>query len=144
MKSSSSQISMSRTDGFRSLPIKQFENLDNKLIETMKYEQLINEDEVASKNRMLEVQFGPENLRNVFNPKFTKSREGKSFQIVQKLDGKHIDRPSDDEDYYPLNPDMVEKEMDYVGFLKQAMGNADRMKNKYLTSEQVRRKPFTK
>jgi hypothetical protein len=140
----SSELSMSRTEGFRALPVKQWENLDNKLIESMKHEQLINEDDNAAKDRLLEAQFGAANLRNVFKPKHTKSKEGKRFQVVQKLDGTHIDRPADDEEYYPLNPDMVEKETDYVGFLQQSLANADRLKNKYLTAGQVKRKPFIK
>jgi hypothetical protein len=86
------KFSVSRTEGFRIMPVTHFEKIDDRIVKTMKEEKFIDEDEEEAKQRLLEAQYGAAELRNVFNPRYMRDREGKRFRVIQKLDGKHLDK----------------------------------------------------
>jgi hypothetical protein len=114
--------------------------LDDKLIASLRADGMLEvENETASRERLLEAQYGAENLRHVLNPRYMRDREGKQFKIVQQLDGIHIDRPSlQGHQLWPMDPDIEEKESDMVNNLRSAVTNSERERNKYLTNDQAR------
>jgi hypothetical protein len=137
------KISLSRSEAFRQLPSKHWEQLDEKLIRSLKEDHMIeDEKEKDSRERLLEAQYGAANLRNVMQPRYMRGREGKQFRVIQKLDGVHIDRDGPSYSLFPMDPDPTEKESDMVGMLQSAVANSEAERNKYLKPEQ--RERFTK
>jgi hypothetical protein len=135
------KLSISRSDAFRSMPLRHKSGgLDAKLISSLKEDGMLeDENEIASRERLIEAQYGAHALRNVMNPKFMRDREGKNFRVIQQLDGIHIDRPKQPGYVlWPLDPDIEEKEDDMVGLLRSAVTNSEAERNKYLTSDQAR------
>jgi hypothetical protein len=130
------KISLSRSEAFRSMPIRHKMGLDDKLISSMREDGMLeDEKETESRDRLLEAQYGVENLRNVMNPRYMRGSEGRNFRLVQKLDGQHIDRMSTGNALYPMEPDVWEKETDMVGMLQSAVANSEAERNKYLGGE---------
>ena len=135
------KISISRSDAYRTMPIRhRMGGLDDKLIASMREDGMLeDENETASRERLLEAQYGAENLRHVLNPRYMRDREGKQFKIVQQLDGIHIDRPNRQaHQLWPMDPDIEEKESDMVDMLRSAVTNSEAERNKYLTNDQAR------
>jgi hypothetical protein len=113
--------------------------LDDKLIASLRADGMLEvENETASRERLLEAQYGAENLRHVLNPRYIRDREGKQFKIVQQLDGIHIDPSLQGHQLWPMDPDIEEKESDMVNNLRSAVTNSERERNKYLTNDQAR------
>jgi hypothetical protein len=136
------KISLNRSAAFRSMPIRHKEGIDPRLVSSMKEDGLLeDENETASRERLLEAQYGAAALRSVMNPRYMRDREGKQFRIIQKLDGKHIDR-SNGYALFPLDPDFVDKETDMVGMLQSAISNSEAERNKYLTGNQAKARTF--
>ena len=135
------KISISRSDAYRTMPIRhRMGGLDDKLIASLRADGMLeDENETASRERLLEAQYGAENLRHVLNPRYMRDREGKQFKIVQQLDGIHIDRPNlQGHQLWPMDPDVEEKESDMVDMLRSAVTNSEAERNKYLTNDQAR------
>lgn len=139
------KVSISRSEAFRSMPIRHMEGIDKRLISSMREDGMLeDESETESRERLMEAQYGSANLRNVMNPRYMRDREGKQFRIVQHLDGQHIDRPGSAFSLFPMQPDADEKESDMVGILQSAVTNSEAERNKYLTRDQSRARVFTK
>jgi hypothetical protein len=135
------KLSISRSDAFRSMPRRhKTGGLDAKLISLLKEDGMLeDENETASRDRLIEAQYGAHALRNVMNPRYMRDREGKNFKVVQQLDGIHIDRPKQPGfTLWPLDPDREEKEGDMVDLLRSAVVNSEKERNKYLTSDQAK------
>ena len=135
------KVSISRSDAFRTMPIRhRMGGLDEKLVASMREDGMLeDENETASRERLLEAQYGAQNLLNVLNPRYMRDREGKNFKVVQQLDGIHIDRPHrQGYQLWPLDPDIEEKESDMVNMLRSAVTNSEAERNKYLTNDQAR------
>jgi hypothetical protein len=135
------KVSISRSDAFRTMPIRhRMGGLDEKLVASMREDGMLeDENETASRERLLEAQYGAQNLRHVLNPRYMRDREGKNFKVVQQLDGIHIDRPHrQGYQLWPLDPDIEEKESDMVNMLRSAVTNSEAERNKYLTNDQAR------
>jgi hypothetical protein len=130
------KISLSRSEAFRSMPIRHTTGLDAKLMSSMREDGMLeDEKETESRDRLLEAQYGAAELRHVMNPRYMRGAEGKHFRLVQKLDGQHIDRMATGNALYPLDPDSWEKEDDMVGMLQSAVANSEAERNKYLGGE---------
>jgi hypothetical protein len=139
------KISLSRSEAFRSMPIRHKEGIDRRLISSMKEDGMLeDENEAESRERLLEAQYGSANLRDVMNPRYMRDREGKQFRIVQGLDGQHIDRPGHLSSLYPMTPDAIEQESDMVQMLQAAVENSEAERNKYLTGDQSKARVFRK
>jgi hypothetical protein len=135
------KLSISRSDAFRSMPLRHKSGgLDAKLISALREDGLLeDENEIASRERLIESQYGAHALRNVMNPRYLRDKEGKNFRVVQQLDGIHIDRPKQPGYVlWPLDPDIEEKEADMVDMLRQSVLNSEAERNKYLTNNQAR------
>jgi hypothetical protein len=139
------KVSINRSQAFRSMPIRHMEGIDKRLIASMKEDGMLeDESEQASRERLLEAQYGSDNLRNVMHPRFMRDREGKQFRITQKLDGQHIDRPRNAFSLFPMQPDANEKQSDMVSMFQTAVANSEAERNKYLTRDQSRARVYTK
>jgi hypothetical protein len=126
------KISLSRSDAFRMMSTKHFEKMDEKLIASMKDQKMLeDESEKESRERLLEAQFGAGDLQNVMKPRFVRSRGGKQFRLVQKLDGRHIDRDKENVGFFPVDPDQIDSEADYVNLLQNAVRHSESERNKY-------------
>jgi hypothetical protein len=135
------KLSISRSDAFRSMPLRhKTGGLDAKLISSLKEDGLLeDENEIASRERLIEAQYGASALRNVMNPRYMRDREGKGFRVVQQLNGIHIDRPKQPGYVlWPLDPDIVEKEGDMVDLLRSSVVNSEAERNKYLTADMAK------
>ena len=134
------KVSLSRSDAFRTMPIRHQEGgLDARLLASMRTDgMLADESEVASRERMIEAQYGPHALKGVMNPRYYRDREGKNFRVVQQLDGVHMNRKRKATVLWPLDPDAEEKEGDMVGMLRAAVTNSEAERNKYLTPDQAK------
>jgi hypothetical protein len=135
------KLSISRSDAFRSMPLRhRMGGLDAKLISSLKEDGMLeDENEIASRERLIEAQYGAHALRNVMNPRYMRDREGKNFRVIQQLDGIHIDRPKQPGYVlWPLDPDIEEKEGDMVDLLRSSVVNSEAERNKYLTSDMAR------
>jgi hypothetical protein len=135
------KLSISRSDAFRSMPLRhKMGGLDAKLISSLKEDGMLeDENEIASRERLIEAQYGAHALRNVMNPRYMRDREGKNFRVIQQLDGIHIDRPKQPGYVlWPLDPDIEEKEGDMVDLLRSSVVNSEAERNKYLTSDMAR------
>jgi superfamily II RNA helicase len=132
------KISISRSDAFRSMPLRhKMGGMDKKLLSSLKEDGMLeDENETAARERLLEAQYGASALRNVMNPRFMRDREGKQFRQVQQLDGVHIDRAKKGYELWPLDPDSFEKEGDMVDLLRSAVLNSEKERNKYLTADE--------
>jgi hypothetical protein len=133
------KISISRSDAFRSMPIRhKTGGLDAKLLSSLKENGMLeDENETAARERLLEAQYGASALRNVMNPRFMRNKEGKQFRQVQQLDGVHIDRAKTPGfQLWPTDPDIEEKEGDSVDLLRSAVLNSEKERNKYLTADE--------
>jgi hypothetical protein len=129
------KISLSRSEAFRQLPFKQWEQLDDKLLKALKDDHMLeDESEQASRERLLEAQYGAAELSNVMRPRYMRDREGKSFRMIQKLDAVHIDREKG-YSLYPMDPDEIEGETNMVGLLQSAVANSQAERNKYLSAD---------
>jgi hypothetical protein len=130
------KISLSRSDAFRMMSVKHFEKMDDKLIKSMKEQKMLeDESEKESRERLLEAQFGAGDLQNVMRPRFVRSRGGKQFRLVQKLDGRHIDKDRENVGFMPVDPDLIDSETDYVNLLQNAIRNSESQRNKYFVSD---------
>jgi hypothetical protein len=131
------KISLSRSEAFRSMPIRhKMGALDDKLMSSMREDGMLeDEKETEARDRLLESQYGAEELRHVMNPRYLRGSEGRHFRLIQKLDGQHIDRMSTGYALYPMDPDSWEKESDMVGMLQSAVANSEGERNKYLGGE---------
>jgi hypothetical protein len=131
------KISLSRSQAFRSMPIRHKMGMDKKLLSSLREDGMLeDESETASRERLLEAQYGASALRNVMNPRYMRGRGGKEFRQVQQLDGVHIDKPKKGYQLFPMDPDIEEKEGDNVGLLRSAVLNSEKERNKYLTADQ--------
>jgi hypothetical protein len=131
------KISISRSNAFRSMPLRHKMGMDKQLLSSLREDGMLeDENETASRERLLEAQYGASALRNVMNPRFMRDREGKQFRQVQQLDGVHIDRAKKGYQLFPMDPDIEEKEGDSVRLLRSAVLNSEKERNKYLTADQ--------
>jgi hypothetical protein len=73
------KVSISRSDAFRSFPLRhKIGGLDAKLISSLKEDGMLeDEDQIASRERLIESQYGAHALRNVMNPRYMRDREGR-------------------------------------------------------------------
>jgi hypothetical protein len=95
------KISLNRSDAFRMMSTKHWGKMDDKLIRDMReHKMLEDETERDSRERLLEAQFGASDIQHVMKPRFVRSRGGKEFRLVQKLDGRHIDKPSNNVGFF--------------------------------------------
>jgi hypothetical protein len=130
------KISLSRSDAFRMMSVKHFEKMDDKLIASMREQKMLeDESEKESRERLLEAQFGAGDLQNVMRPRFVRSRGGKQFRLIQKLDGRHIDKDRENVGFMPVDPDLIDSETDYVNLLQSAVRNSESQRNKYFVSD---------
>ena len=138
------KVSLSRSDAFRTMPLRHQEGgLNTKLLDSMRADGMLeDESQIASRERLIEAQYGPHALKNVMNPRYYRDREGKNFRVVQQLDGIHMDRSRQATVLWPLDPDAEEKEGDMVGMLRDAVTNSEAERNKYLTHDQAKAKTF--
>jgi hypothetical protein len=135
------KFSISRSDAFRSMPLRhKTGGLDAKLISSLKEDGLLeDENEIASRERLISAQYGTHALRNVMNPRYMRDSEGKNFRVIQQLNGIHIDRPKQPGYVlWPLDPDIVEKEGDMVDLLRSSVVNSEAERNKYLTADMAK------
>jgi hypothetical protein len=135
------KLSISRSDAFRSLPLRhKTGGLDAKLISSLKEDGMLeDENEIASRERLITAQYGAHALRDVMNPRYMKDKEGRGFRVVQQMDGIHIDRPTQSGfTLWPMDPDIEEKEGDMVDLLRSSVVNSEAERNKYLTRDMAR------
>jgi hypothetical protein len=139
------KLSMSRTEAFNLMPTKHWEDMDERLVKSLKHEHLIDEDEVEAKDRELQAEYGAAQLKSVFNPRYIRDRSGQKQRVVQRLDPGKLD-PDRTVGLHPVDPDPIFREMDYVALLQDAITNAERERTKYAPHEQqkrTRRRRFT-
>jgi len=129
------KLSMSRTEAFNIMSPKNWEDMDDRLVKSLKHDQLIDEDEVEAKERELHAEYGATQLKSVFRPRFIRDRSGQKQRVVQRLDPGKLN-PDRGVDLHPVEPDPVQREMDYVALLQDAISNAERERTKYMPHDQ--------
>ena len=129
------KFSMTRAAAFNIMPQKHFEEIDERLVKSMKHEQLINEDESEALDRQMDAAYGASELKNVFKTRYIRDPTGRRSRVVQRLDPNKLN-PDTGVDLFPLDLAPTEKETDYVAFLQDALTNAERERTKYLPNDQ--------
>lgn len=125
-------ISMSKSQAFNTFPVMNMEKIDDKVLKSLQKEGLLqSQDDKLARERQLEEKFG--NLNRILKPRFMRGKDGKKFRVYTETDATTIDGDNKNNyNLFPTNPDIQDREMDYVKVLQSAVQQSENTRNKYM------------
>ncbi len=106
--------------------------------------QILSPADSESKARTMKTVWNMSNSKLARQPRWHLERDGKRYLTEMRLDGVHIDPEKldmlrlDRGENFPLHPDVLRNQMDFVDVLRTAVDNQQTMQDMYKSSEERR------